>query len=789
MIASRCEEPLHVLVVDDNAAIHEDFRKILLPTENKDDRLDQLETALFGPEPPTTRSCCSPRQTFALHSAYDSAQAIEIVRQSTRQGRQFCVVFLDVRMPPGLDGVQTIPQLWQADPNLQIVLCTAYSDHTWNDIVQNFGYRDSLLILKKPFDSIEVLQVAHALARKWTLSLQARQRMDNLEHVVQTRTADLERSNRELRQQMERRAVAEQELRKLATHDPLTEVPNRVLLQERLHAALARAQRQQGLVALMLLDMDHFKDVNDAFGHQAGDCVLKQFTERLRACVRGSDTVARMGGDEFGILVEDIAEPEEAAIIAQRILHACTSPFDVQGNVVHVPPSVGIAIYPTDCEDAESLVQSADVALYEAKEGGRATYRYFSCDMLASSQEKLMIREQLLQAIDNDQLRVFYQPLLDARTGKIASMEALVRWQHPTLGLVPPMRFIPMAEKSGLIVTIGAWVLRTACLQLARWRELGAAHLSMAVNVSARELQSKGFVEVVKNVLDETGLAGCRRASWRGLLAFQPLRRSEYLLLQAALVVDHRRTQGRIGGGQDLHGQQARVRRVVDRDRGDRHAGRHLRNRQQRVDAVQHRGCDGHADHRQGRDGGDHAGQVRGAASAGDDHRESARSRVFRVVEHPARCAVRGDDRHFVGDAELREHVGRRLHHGQIGVAAHDDANQRALRAHWPEPITRTRRLILPAVPSAAASVGPVTVTWPILRKGCTRCLPYRWTATPGMRRAASMPVKRGSPNAAGSPSRLKDAAGWSRRVGPSGMFVTARRCCSNCDVTQASMV
>gem|GEM_PF-543017 len=504
--AASTEEILHILVVDDNAAIHDDFRKILLPGNDEPGRLDQLENALFGDEPPTRRGRFLPHQAFTLHSAYGGEQAIAMVRDATRQGRHFCVAFVDVRMPPGINGIETIPHLWQADPNLQIVICTAYSDHTWSDIVRSFGYRDSLLVLRKPFDSIEALQVAHALARKWTLGRQVKLRMEALEHAVQARTADLERTNRELSEQVARCNAAEHELRKLATHDTLTEVPNRVLLRERLQSALARAKRQQGLAALLLLDLDHFKDLNDTYGHQAGDQVLREFSERLRTCVRISDTVARMGGDEFAILLEDIAEPEEAAIIAERVLRVCADPFDVLGNAVHVPPSIGIAVYPNDCSDVESLVQSADVAMYEAKENGRATYRYFSHQMLESSQEKLMIREQLLQAVELGQLRVYYQPLLDARTGHVSTMEALVRWEHPSLGLIPPIKFIPAAEKSGLIVPIGAWVLRTACQQLAQWRALGACNLSMAVNVSARELQSLGFVDTVQGVLSETDL-------------------------------------------------------------------------------------------------------------------------------------------------------------------------------------------------------------------------------------------------------------------------------------------
>jgi diguanylate cyclase (GGDEF)-like protein len=366
-------------VVDDNAAIHDDFRKILLPRARSTSSLEALEADLFGREPAVaSHQSDHPPQRFEVDSAYSGEQAVENVRAAARADCPYCVAFVDMRMPPGQDGLETIPQLWREDPHLQVVICTAHSDHTWDDILRTFGYRDSLLVLRKPFDSIEALQVAHALARKWILGREAQRRLDDLELAVQNRTADLELSNRELLEQIERRSIAEQDLRRLATHDPLTNLPNRAYLRERMVSALSRAKRQSSVVALLLLDLDHFKDVNDTYGHQAGDQVLMDYATRLRACVRITDTVARMGGDEVAILLEDISEPDEAAIIAQRVLQSCAKPFEIAGALVHVPPSIGIAVFPNDCADAERLVQSADVAMYEAKESGRATFRYYS---------------------------------------------------------------------------------------------------------------------------------------------------------------------------------------------------------------------------------------------------------------------------------------------------------------------------------------------------------------------------------------------------------------------------
>jgi diguanylate cyclase (GGDEF)-like protein len=498
-------DPLRVLIVDDNQAIHEDFKKILLFEQERNTELDELEAALFGSLPLHGPAEVSDRN-FRIDSAYRGEQAVEMVRAATSQGAPYCLAFVDVRMPPGLSGIETIPLLWKEDPRLQVVICTAYSDHTWNEIVQSVGYRDSLLVLRKPFDAIEVLQAAHALAKKWVLGLELQQRLADLELAVKHRTASLERTNLELSAQIERRARAEQELRQLATHDPLTGIPNRVLLHERLSAALARARRQSSVVALMLLDLDHFKDVNDTYGHPAGDELLVAFVKRLSECVRTSDTVARMGGDEFAIVLEDIAEPEDAAIVAERLLKACSEPVSVAGTKLHALPSIGVAVFPNDCGDAEGLIKSADVAMYEAKEAGRAQYRYYSRAMLADSREKLMLREQLMLALEREELRVWYQPLFDAKTGRVTAMEALVRWKHPELGMVPPIKFIPAAEKSGLIVAIGAWVLRTACMQIAAWRRLGASNLCIAVNASAREVQSPDFVDLVKNALADAEL-------------------------------------------------------------------------------------------------------------------------------------------------------------------------------------------------------------------------------------------------------------------------------------------
>ena len=493
-----------LLIVDDNTAIHDDFRKILGPGSVTTGDLDALERELLGE--PQNAPVARHTQAFELYSAYQGEAAVELVEQARREGRPYTLAFVDVRMPPGMDGIETVSRMWQADPHLQVVVCSAYSDHSFSDIVGALGQNDGLLVLRKPFEAIEVLQAAHALSHKWTVSNQLRDRLIDLEELVQQRTKALEAAIDDLRLEVEQRRRAEAEARHIATHDALTGIPNRHLLRESLGRALSRARRRKTLVAVLLLDLDNFKEVNDTYGHAAGDELLKEMARRLRACVRESDMVARMGGDEFVLLLEDLTEPEEASIVATRVLEQCNQPFDVAGEDVHTPPSIGIAMFPHDCDDGDTLLKIADVAMYEAKTEGRGGYRYYAEGMLASSEEKLRMREELLRALANEEFALVYQPLVDTDTGAICAFEALLRWEHPQRGTVAPLKFIPIAEKSGLIIQLGAWVLRTACAQLAQWRGTGQPGLRMAVNVSAREVQAPGFMDLVMGTLNEFGL-------------------------------------------------------------------------------------------------------------------------------------------------------------------------------------------------------------------------------------------------------------------------------------------
>jgi diguanylate cyclase (GGDEF)-like protein/PAS domain S-box-containing protein len=299
---------------------------------------------------------------------------------------------------------------------------------------------------------------------------------------------------------------AESDLRYLATHDSLTDLPNRSLLQDRLERALSRAQREGNRFAILMFDLDDFKQINDEMDHEVGDLVLRQTARRLTQCVRGLDTVCRLGGDEFLVIVEDLHEFEDADIVAQRILRAFHAPMVVQGQSISVRGSLGVSTYPADGADAQTLVKKADLALNSAKKHGRGNFEFFSATMEASNRERVSIERGLQQALQKSELFLVYQPLFDFESGEIAGIEALIRWQSGDMGLLSPLQFIPVAEKTGLIVTIGEWVLRTACRQNLEWQDTGLPKVPISVNVSPRQLREKGFLSQVETIVRETGL-------------------------------------------------------------------------------------------------------------------------------------------------------------------------------------------------------------------------------------------------------------------------------------------
>jgi diguanylate cyclase (GGDEF)-like protein len=292
----------------------------------------------------------------------------------------------------------------------------------------------------------------------------------------------------------------------LAYHDGLTGLPNRSMFSKVLNQSISEAQRYERRLAVAFLDLDRFKQINDTLGHEAGDQLLKEVAARLKGCVRSNDTVARLGGDEFVVLLPELEDERYAAIVAQKILGATAKPFSLMGQEFRVTASIGICSYPQDGLDEQTLTKNADIAMYQAKAEGKNNFQFYSEKLNANSLERLALESSLRHALERNEFTLYYQAKRDIASGRITGMEALLRWQHPDLGIVAPMQFIPVAEETGLIVPIGKWVLKTVCLQGISWQRQGLPALSIAINMTARQFLDERLLADVASILTETGM-------------------------------------------------------------------------------------------------------------------------------------------------------------------------------------------------------------------------------------------------------------------------------------------
>ncbi len=488
-------EPRRILIIDDNDAIHNDFRKTLTTPSHAavGSRLASAKAALFGAQ---GQAAAPPLPVFELQSALQGQEGLDKLIAARLAGKPFRVAFVDMRMPPGWDGIQTIQKLWEADGNLQVVICTAYSDYSWEEIAQKLGLSDRLLILKKPFDPAEVSQLAASLSEKWALKQKAQLRMDELEEIVQQRTAALAHTS---------------------LHDKLTGLPNRALLQDRLTQAIERRKRNPDYhFALFFLDFDRFKLINDSLGHNVGDQLLIAISDRLRQSLRTTDsichpdssTASRLGGDEFVILADDLKDIRDTAVLADRFLKLLSQPYLVKGHTINSSASIGITTSSMGYGFAEDMLRDADTAMYNAKASGKARFVLFDRQMHEKVSARLELENDLQHAMERAELLLHYQPIVSMSAGKVEGFEALVRWKHPLRGLVPPNEFIPCCEETGMIVPIGFWVLREACQQLKAWQDAFPAlpDLTMSINISGKQLSAPGLVTQVEEIFRQTGV-------------------------------------------------------------------------------------------------------------------------------------------------------------------------------------------------------------------------------------------------------------------------------------------
>jgi diguanylate cyclase len=475
-------KPIRVLVVDDEPEIRDAYKQILCDTEVNLEMtgFHELRSRLFRKNPTEALRQASTRATsFETVFCQQASEAVTAVKEALARNEPFAVAFIDMRMPPGQDGVWAATQIRELDPALEIVICTAYSDADPGEIGGYVPPEDKLSYLQKPFHPHEVRQMTIALGSKW---------------------------------RAERRIV------RLAYFDTLTGLPNREQSRNRLIGALQAAKDKNGLLAVLYLDLDNFKRVNDTLGHAVGDQLLCVVADRLRSSLRyGGESnpggggnrpgdIARLGGDEFMVLLPNLRSTVDAGGVAERLILALRQPIQLSSNSLVVTPSIGIALYPQDGADAETLLRNADLAMYFAKRRAPGTFAFFDVSMNASALHRFTIEEQLRGALERNEFSLQYQPQFDVRTGSISGVEALLRWTNAELGAVSPLEFIPVAEETGLILAIGKWALQAACQQAQAWRDEGLPLQRMAVNVSGRQFALADYPQEVAAILKETGL-------------------------------------------------------------------------------------------------------------------------------------------------------------------------------------------------------------------------------------------------------------------------------------------
>jgi diguanylate cyclase (GGDEF)-like protein len=478
-----------ILTIDDNDAIHGDFRKILVHSATPS-KLAGVKALLFDDQPVVASS----KVHFEVDSALQGEEGLAKVAEALSIHRPYSVAFVDMRMPPGWDGLQTIQKLWEADPDLQVVICSAFSDYSWDEICDKLGLTDRLLILKKPFDAAEVSQIAIALSEKWELRRAARMKMDDLERMVSERTVELTFQ---------------------AQHDKLTGLANRNLFNDRLAQAVRKSSQSPGYAfAILFLDFDRFKLINDSCGHATGDRVLKGIADRLTVALSlagervGDAIAARMGGDEFTILIDGTTKRLDPVGFADSLLKILDSPYKVDGYELHCTASIGLTSSSLHYENAEHALRDADTAMYHAKAAGKARYALFDQRMHETATHRIELETDLRHAIERNQLVLHFQPIMELATGRLTGFEALVRWNHPVLGMLPPGEFIPCCEEIGLISPVGLWVMNNACEQMKQWqtRYPQMAKLGINVNVSAKQMLTPHLVADLAEVLTRTNL-------------------------------------------------------------------------------------------------------------------------------------------------------------------------------------------------------------------------------------------------------------------------------------------
>jgi diguanylate cyclase (GGDEF)-like protein len=480
---SNPKPQIRILVVDDEQPVLDAYRLVLDSAAAGADRaaLDQLRTRLFiaGGDPALMARIPAPHQPFDAVYCASAEAAIAAVREACAIDRPFAVAFLDMRMPPGPDGVWAARKIREMDQQVEIVICTAYSDVDPAEIGRRVPPADKLFYLQKPFHPHEVRQLALALGEK--------------------------------------RSSSDRRIAELSEQDGLTGLPNRARFLDCLKQSVQSAKTHGHTIAVLYVDLDNFRRMNDVLGHVVGDDLLRRLGQQFRDILRRSDEiaaptdqqpvgfeVARLGGDQFVILLHSIRDAQDAAIVAERLTRPMMTTVEHDCPPVTLTASVGIAVHYGEGASAEALLRQSGIAMYSAKRHGRGEFAFFDPAMNQGAQARFSLEARLEGALARNEFSLHYQPQFDLSTGRIAGMEALLRWTNPELGSVPPEEFIPLAEETGLILQIGEWALRSACQQLRDWRDMDLPAGRVAVNVSPAQFAQRSFCAMVEQVLRES---------------------------------------------------------------------------------------------------------------------------------------------------------------------------------------------------------------------------------------------------------------------------------------------
>ncbi len=490
-------QPPRILVIDDTPSIHDDFRKILCRSiERGTASLDAAEQALFGRPAGLPSGSPADALVFDVDFANQGEQGLELVRKSMSEGCPYAVIFVDMRMPPGWDGLKTIEEIWKVDAQVQTVICTAFSDHSWDEIRRRLGNSDRLLVVKKPFDRIEIIQLATAMSAKWAQAIVAGLKLADLERIADERAENL---------------------RHAATHDALTGLANRAHIRAAISEAIDRRARDGSAFGALLLDFDRFKIINDSLGHEAGNALLISISHRLASITeawcaangpKATSVCGRLGGDEFMIVVSGVVNDDTLTDLGQRLISSLRLPHVIDGTNLFSTASVGLTSSDHEYTEPTMVMRDADVAMYRAKSSGKDRVVRFDKSMHDGMIERLRLESALRIAAVQTPFELHYQPIVAIDTGVCAGAEALVRWRRDDGMLVPPSVFIDLAEETGLILPIGRWIMLQAIRDARRLldRPNCPSDWYLGVNVSKRQLLEPGFVESVGNALRDEGV-------------------------------------------------------------------------------------------------------------------------------------------------------------------------------------------------------------------------------------------------------------------------------------------